>query len=146
MLHCNSFLVKRLVRTEARQSAEYSLIRSLAGQQVLTIFLWLVRTQALADRLDRSIESLSPKLIFCRLFAGPDASRIVVLVVSVAFLTAAVASVSIFLQLLPVTFFIFPVLAGSAFCGGKPGAALAIFVFTSVATILTMPDNCRFRR
>jgi signal transduction histidine kinase/CheY-like chemotaxis protein len=53
-------------------------------------------------------------------------------------LVATLASVIIFLQLLPVTFLIFPVLAWSAFRGGIPGAALAIFIFTFIATILTI--------
>ncbi|WP_443027826.1 MASE1 domain-containing protein [Sphingorhabdus sp. M41] len=53
-------------------------------------------------------------------------------------LIATVASAIIFLQLLPVTFLIFPVLAWSAFRSGIPGAALAIFIFTFVATILTI--------
>ncbi|MEH6661220.1 MAG: ATP-binding protein [Parasphingorhabdus sp.] len=53
---------------------------------------------------------------------------------------AALASTIIFLQLLPITFLIFPVLAWSAFRGGIAGAALAIFIFTFVATFLTMHD------
>ena len=57
--------------------------------------------------------------------------------VVVGFVTT-IASAIIFLQMLPVTFMIFPVLAWSAFRGGIPGAALAIFIFTFVATILTI--------
>lgn len=53
-------------------------------------------------------------------------------------LVATLTSTIIFLQMLPATFMIFPVLAWSAFRGGIPGAALATFIFTFVATTLTI--------
>ena len=51
---------------------------------------------------------------------------------------SALTSVIIFLQMLPLTFMIFPMLAWSAFRGGVPGAALATFIVTFVATTLTI--------
>lgn len=53
-------------------------------------------------------------------------------------LWSVLASLLIFSQSLPITFLIFPVLTWSAFKAGVPGATISLFIFTLVATSLTI--------
>ncbi len=72
------------------------------------------------NRHDLLEEGLGPKLVWISLLAG-------------------VVSLTIFVQgWLPVSFLIFPVLTYAAFRAGVPGASAAIFVFTAIATSMTV--------